>query len=1108
MIMSNTIIRASAGSGKTYQLSNRFLQLLFDAPSIDDVVDRILASTFTRKAAGEISDRILTKLADIALDKPKRDALGKDLCYPQTAKIEEELQRRLADLARNLYRMRVGTLDSYYNKIASVFSLELELPPGWTILEDSDFERLIDEAAREVFEDSARNKAKDLMYLLQQGQEESSITKDLARLAKDWLPLARSTQTTPDVWNHDLPEKLKDLTTGMLDDAAVEVQLKRLENLDEDDLPKTKTKPIKPVQDFVAIHSRLIEHIRNKNWDVFLEETLVQKVLATLTDDAADCIYSRSKINVRLDAPIIFDVVRTLTRHAQGLQIRILIDQTAATRDLLNLVAEKLDTIMIRERKFRFEDITRKVSSFDFGGKQDSLDHRLNAETEHLLLDEFQDTSKPQWDVLEPLARQVAKDEDGTFFCVGDVKQAIYSWRGGVAAIFDTMESKLKKEGIDIVSLSMDATRRNVQPIIDTVNFLFGGIDPQGNLVQDGGIQRNTAVVAASQAAGIAWKKRFNEHKTFNTATGYCVLEESLYEPDPEIVAQGRAAVNAAKEQAHLDYVVDRIAELAAILNKRPSLEKGLGVLVGTNDMAGQIVGELKKRGIEASGGGGSLADSLAVRYVLSAMVLADHPGDGTATFHLANGPLAELLGLPKFDDKFKALESSRQLRQDLADHGYGEVVMKFLEILAPFCDPREFQRLEKLLELAYRFDEEASGIRTEAFVSRVKAESAASPNATNIHVMTVHGSKGLEFDFVVLPELDRSFIGTTPNIVVGHEIPEDPTTPINLVLRYVSQSLQPLLPESYQKIFERRIQGEVEESLSELYVALTRAVRQLVMIVPPRDPDYSGKTYEGVLRTGLPKNRQGSSPTNVLFETGDSNWFATIPSTESSAPIEEICELDCRLADRKVFRHVPRIVPSHLHKAVAKPSESSGKTATPARTREESLLWGTAIHACFEHGVVWLDEKSGQLDDQSLHRIVEEILRGRTLSFTAQDVVTKFHESCRKPEIAKILSRSRYSAPKVELERERRFAVWSGDKILHGSIDRLVVQRNAAGTITEIEILDYKSDQGDDVASLVEAYRDQMDAYRKGIASLYRIGIEKIAATLVLVTIGQGADV
>src|SRR5262245_45086819 len=113
------VIRASAGSGKTHQLTNRYLALL--AAGVEP--DAILATTFTRKAAGEILNRVLERLAKAAGDGATAKTLAVQIRTPK-------LQRRdcvalLRLLLRNLHRVRIGTLDSFYIGLAGSFSLEL-----------------------------------------------------------------------------------------------------------------------------------------------------------------------------------------------------------------------------------------------------------------------------------------------------------------------------------------------------------------------------------------------------------------------------------------------------------------------------------------------------------------------------------------------------------------------------------------------------------------------------------------------------------------------------------------------------------------------------------------------------------------------------------------------------------------------------------------------------------------------------------------------------------------------------------------------------------------------------------------------------------------------
>ncbi len=136
-VFSNDLIRASAGTGKTFALSNRYLQLLASGVSCES----ILATTFTRKGAGEILDRIIQRLSNAAMNPEAAVELG--------AEIEFELdsvraQKILVDLLANLHRLQIGTLDSFFNRIAQSFSLELNLPEGWSIVQERHMDLLRD----------------------------------------------------------------------------------------------------------------------------------------------------------------------------------------------------------------------------------------------------------------------------------------------------------------------------------------------------------------------------------------------------------------------------------------------------------------------------------------------------------------------------------------------------------------------------------------------------------------------------------------------------------------------------------------------------------------------------------------------------------------------------------------------------------------------------------------------------------------------------------------------------------------------------------------------------------------------------------------------------
>jgi ATP-dependent exoDNAse (exonuclease V) beta subunit len=120
---------ASAGTGKTYQLSGHFLRLLFAGVP----PERVLATTFTRKAAGEILDRVLSRLLDATRDCEKlaglEDAVGRPLERGECVAL-------LARVSRRLDRFRVRTLDSFFVHVGRLFALDLGLTPDWALVDE------------------------------------------------------------------------------------------------------------------------------------------------------------------------------------------------------------------------------------------------------------------------------------------------------------------------------------------------------------------------------------------------------------------------------------------------------------------------------------------------------------------------------------------------------------------------------------------------------------------------------------------------------------------------------------------------------------------------------------------------------------------------------------------------------------------------------------------------------------------------------------------------------------------------------------------------------------------------------------------------------------
>jgi hypothetical protein len=153
------------------------------------------------------------------------------------------------------------------------------------------------------------------------------------------------------------------------------------------------------------------------------------------------------------------DALQTLRDAAAATLLPIRRAQTVASYDVLKAYDERYSSLVKRQRTLAFSDVSYLLSKWMLpklhaktktnteSGSVDpqQMQLRLDCGVSHLLLDEFQDTSPEQWRILQPLAEPLAGEpaRDHSFFCVGDTKQAIYGWRGGVAEIFESVTASL-----------------------------------------------------------------------------------------------------------------------------------------------------------------------------------------------------------------------------------------------------------------------------------------------------------------------------------------------------------------------------------------------------------------------------------------------------------------------------------------------------------------------------------------------------------------------------------------------------------------------------------------------------------------------------------------
>ncbi len=1013
----NPVILASAGAGKTYRLTARYIDLL------DRGVEpgAILATTFTRKAAGEILRRVMTWLGAAAGDKDEAAALaaaiGRDLAAARAGAL-------LAAFCRELHRVNIATMDSFFNRIARVFGLESGLGPGWRPVEENGPE---DAAVRDaaVADVIARTDPDDLLRMVSELQGEAGgrgVYEKLRGYVETAWALRREAPAAAWGLPGGAAGPQKAAATAAAD--ALRDGLAAL-------VPVTKAGA--PNKRWLGAVTRCLDDFAAGRWQDVVCGGFVQKILT------GEDTYYRAPVGDELKAAL-----RPVIACAVG-QVRRSIDARArAARTLAERFGAAYEALKAARGVCCFGDITRLIADRRITAAPETLARRMDLALDHVLLDEFQDTDPAQWEAVGPLAERALAGA-GTLFAVGDVKQAIYGWRGGSPDIL----AGLAADGRTTTE-SLPMSWRSSPVVIDLVNRVFGAIAD------------NPALADAEKTPGVAdWAAGFEQHTTAREdLPGYAALipvdENDGDDDDPD-----------APRRPEIEKAADIAAEISAASGAT------VGILFRTNEPVPAMIAALRARGVPASRETGNpLTDAPAVAAAVAGLHLADHPGDTAARYRVAGSPLGPAVGLAPGDGPAAAAAAAARIRRGLQEEGFAPTLRAWRDRVADDCSARDLLRFEQLIETAAGHDEGA-GIRAAEFAAVVRGRNVEDPSAARVRVMTVHKAKGLEFDAVILPELARQFNAVRPDFLT---LRTDDRAGVARVVPYVDTKTANI-DEQLREMCAQHRRENVAGELCALYVALTRAVNAVYMICrrPRENKDGSigiRRSFAGILFGALGAGDIGGE---TLWESdgplSDPRWYAR--RAREAGPGLKTIDVVLRAGAGERGRNLPRAAPSSL--------AAAGRTLGGALRIEPpaGLARGSLFHEWFEL-IEWIED--GLPDEAALRGAAAA---ARVSAGALEESIGAFRKMCGKEELRRLLSRGAY-APLADLEvcREYPFAVFYAGSLLNGKIDRIVFGK-AGGALKRVDIIDYKTDAVGgpaDIDRLVEQYRPQVEAYRSAI--------------------------
>jgi ATP-dependent helicase/nuclease subunit A len=541
--------------------------------------------------------------------------------------------------------------------------------------------------------------------------------------------------------------------------------------------------------------------------------------------------------------------------------------------------------------------------------------------------------------------------------------------------------------------------------------------------------------------------------------------------------------------------IADAIAEL-----HRRSDQITIGVLTRTNSDVAKMISLLRDRGVEASQEGGNpLIDTAPVLVIQSALKLAEHSGDTLAYFHVLNSPLKAFWSQEDLSD---ATTISSELRSRLDTVGFGGTVSALVNSLAPHCSFRDQERLQQLIEEAYRFDSAKQSLVHE-FVDRLATTRVATQAESVVRVMTIHQSKGLEFDAVFIPAIDQAIIRQAPRLVAMRDSRTGP--PIS-IMRNVSKSLLPYLPIEWQVACQEANYQQLGEALCLFYVALTRARHALYLYATPNKNPI--KQWGSALHSVFANEQTSGEPGVMIYRNGQVDWVEQLTSKKGPAiesPKPSSLKVELKLDDT-LLRNSHWVAPSQQPRLDAiEPLVDSWKPEDTAAT-----VIGKLIHRWFEEIRTWIEDFSP--DKSQLLKIAASALTNdEMMQLQLDQQANRFLRYCESPAIRQVFSQARYRAwnqpskLRLEVTNERRFLISIDDQLIRGVIDRCVLGWDQDRVI-RAEVIDYKTDAKPGNVELstwvqqrAEHHLPQLQMYRKVLCRQFSLHPEMVQVTLVL---------
>ena len=834
-----TVYKASAGSGKTFTLVTQYIKLLVLNPTC---YRNILAVTFTNKATEEMKTRIITHLYGIWKGLPDSEQyLQKTIQETQlpAATIQERAGEALHLLLHNYSYFRVETIDSFFQSVLRNLARELDLTANLRVsLNDTQ----VEEQAVDHLIDSLTHADIMLQWLLSYIME---------RIGEDhsWNIIGQVKQFGKTIFRDYYKEKSKELYEKMNQKGFMEGYVSQMRQIRNDALTRmrgfsesffdTLTSEGLSVED-LAYGKTGVAGFFQKLGNGVMDESIVGSRVCDCRVDAskwyskkharAEFIYSLAEASLM---PLLAQAMDERPRQWKLYKSADLTLRHLSQLRLLDSIENKVRTLNDEANRFLLSDTQQLLHTLIKDNDSPFIFEKIGTQLEHIMIDEFQDTSTIQWKNFKVLLEECMSHKDSQNLIVGDVKQSIYRWRSGDWRLLNAIDRQFSHAQETVEVKTLDINHRSDKHIVDFNNAFF------------------------TEAARLEYERQREESP--ENAEQLCHAYEDVVQQTPDNhPPRGFVSVSLLPPENYEEETLNRIATAIRSFREQGASFQDMAILVRTNkhipliaDYFANMHPDIRIVSDEAF----RLDASVSVNLIVQVLHLLTHPDDLLAKATVAKLYQKSVLGGSPAEEELliKDRPLDTLLPEAFTQQQAELLQMPLYELTERLYTIFHLDRLNgqsayicAFFDQLHQFVQDNTSdidLFVQEWEETIRRKTIHSDSTDGVRILSVHKSKGLEFKHVILPFCDWRI--EIPDILWC----EPAEAPFNAL---------PLIPVDFSSqmrgtVYERNYQEEhlqnIVDNLNLLYVAFTRAANSLVVMGQRNAKNNRSVLIEAVLR-------------------------------------------------------------------------------------------------------------------------------------------------------------------------------------------------------------------------------------------------------------------